>query len=399
MTPAQAGRFARPNTFEIDLGAVARCVRQIRHRVGPDPYFIATLKSNAYGYGLIPVAKTVLAAGANALSMVSLEDAIAVRRAGIEAPVLVYAGTVPGKEIVRAFEKHDLIPTLHSDESLAAFARYASRPLDVAVKVDVGQERIGVPAEHAAAFVQAVARQPHLHVRILNTHPSVPAKGRAAEALEWQYRRFTAVCDELAQAGVDIPLKIVASSKILRMTGTAMALNGIDPGAALFSALEANGAEERYQPFRSLKTRLIQVRDAFRRDFPDEAPFRVAPGMRVGIVPIGYSDGMRSLNCGEVLVRGQRVPVLGSPSLEYTRIDLTQVRDAAVGDEVVIIGRQDAQRISPEEVAQKQSAARVSDLALEVRPTIVRVYVDSEQAAAVLPAARERIPAVPQALP
>jgi alanine racemase len=374
---AANGKFARPNTFEVDLGAIARCVRQIRARIGPDIYFIGTLKSNAYGYGLIPAAKTVVAAGADALSLVSLDDAVALRRAGIRAPILVYAGTVPAKNIVTACEKHDLIPTLHSDESFAAFARYASRPLDVAVKVDVGQERIGVPAEQAVAFVKAVAGHPKLRVHILNTHPSVTGKGRSADVLQWQYERFVAVCDELEQAGIRIPFKVVASSKILRMTGRAMTLNAVDPGAALFSSLDPDLSDEQYQPFHALKSRLIQVRDVFRTDFPEEAPFRLAPDMRIGVAPIGYSDGVHRLNCGEVLVRGKRVPILGSPALEYTRIDLSLVPDAAVGDDVVIIGRQAEGRISPEEVAQKQAAARVSDLALEVRPAITRVYVDS----------------------
>jgi alanine racemase len=105
------------------------------------------------------------------------------------------------------------------------------------------------------------------------------------------------------------------------MTGSSMLLNAVDPGAALFSPLLADESDDGYQPFRSLKSRLIQVKDAHRTEFLEEAPFKIAPGMRTGIVPIGYSDGMHRLNCGEVLVHGQRVPLLGSPALEYTRID------------------------------------------------------------------------------
>ena len=162
-----------------------------------------------------------------------------------------------------------------------------------------------------------------------------------------------------------------------RMTGQSMVLNAVDPGAALFSSFTPGDAEEIYQPFRCLRTRLIQARKVFRTEFAEEAPFRITPGMRIGIVPIGYSDGVHRLHCGEVLVRGERVPILGAPSLEYTRIDLTRVPAAVAGDEVVIIGPQGQSRISPEEVAQKQSAARVSDLALEVRPTIMRTYINA----------------------
>lgn len=372
------GRFSRPNTFEIDLGAIARCVRLVRDRIGPDIRFFATLKANAYGYGLLPAAKAVVAAGADALSLVSLDDAIALRRAGIQVPVLIYAGSVPGKDIVRAVEKYALIPTLHSGESLAAFARYATREIRVAVKVDVGPERIGVPAEQAVAFVRSVVRHPQLRLEVINAHPSVPGRGRIADCLEWQYRRFAGICEELEQSGIRIPCKVVAGSKVLLMTGRSMLLNAVDPGAALFSPLLADGANELYQPFHSLKSRLIQVKNVVRTEFPDEAPFRIAPGMCVGIIPIGYSDGVHRLNCGDVLVRGERVPILGSPALEYTRVDLTRVPGAAVGDEVVIIGRQNAHRIAPEEVMAKQSAARVPDLALEVKQTIARVYVETK---------------------
>ena len=116
-------------------------------------------------------------------------------------------------------------------------------------------------------------------------------------------------------------------------------------------------------------------RSAHRDEYLEEAPFAVTQGMRIGIVPIGYSDGVHRMHCGEMLVRGTRVPILGAPSLEYTRVDLTGVPDARVGDEVAIVGRQGEARISPEEVVRKQKAGRVSDIALEVRPTIPRVYI------------------------
>ncbi len=370
--------YARPNTFEIDLGAIARCTAEIRASVGPGIHLIATLKANAYGYGLLPAARTVLAAGADAVSLVSLDEAIALRRAKIEAPILVYAGSVPDEHIVRAAADYGLIATLHSEESLAAFARHATRRIDVAVKVDVGQERIGVPAEKAVAFIQAVANEPRFNLRIVNAHPNVPATGRAAECLAWQYGRFVEVCEQVARLGITVPYNVLASSKILRLTGTTMALNAVDPGAALFSSL-LRPDDEACQPFRSLKSRLIQVRETERREFLAEVPFAITPHMRIGVLPIGYSDGMHRLNCGEVLVRGERVPLLGAPALEYTRIDLTRVPAARVGDEVVIIGRQGANRVAPEEVAKKQAAARVSDLALEVRSSVARRHIDGTE--------------------
>lgn len=366
--------FARPNRFEIDLEAVANCVRKIRDTIGPATFFFATLKANAYGYGLLPVAKTVVAAGADAISLVTLDDAVALRKAGIRVPIMVYAGSVPDEHIVKAAENYDLIPTLHSDESLDAYARLAVRQIKVAVKLEVGPERIGVVAEDAVRFVKAVAGCPNLKLHVLNAHPNVPAHGRADDVLKWQFERYMRACTAIERAGIQIPYKVVASSKVLRLAGQSMVLNAVDPGAALFSAFEPGESAGLYQPFRTLTSRLIQVRTVTRTHFVDEAPFAISPGMRVGIIPIGYSDGMHRLHCGEVLVRGARAPILAAPALEYTRIDLTGIADAAVGDEVAIVGAQNGERITPEEVVKKQKAARVSDLALEVRPTIPRVY-------------------------
>ncbi len=373
---SSATSLARPNRFEIDLKAVANCVRKIRETVGPSTFFFATLKANAYGYGLLPVAKTVVASGADAISLVTLDDAVALRKAGIRVPIMVYAGSVPDEHIVKAAENYDLIPTLHSDESLAAYARLAVRQIKVAVKLEVGPERIGVVAEDAVRFVKAVAACPNLKLHVLNAHPNVPAGGRSEDVLRWQFERFMRACSAIEQAGIQVPYKVVASSKVLRLAGQSMVLNAVDPGAALFSALEPGMPADGYQPFRALTSRLIQVRAVTRTHFIEEAPFGITPGMRIGIIPIGYSDGVHRLHCGEVLVRGARVPILAAPSLEYTRIDLTGIPDAAVGDEVAIIGAQGGERITPEDVVKAQKAARVSDLALEVRPTIPRIYLD-----------------------
>ncbi|MBV9521519.1 MAG: hypothetical protein JO010_01920, partial [Alphaproteobacteria bacterium] len=123
-----------------------------------------------------------------------------------------------------------------------------------------------------------------------------------------------------------------------------------------------------------LSSRLIHLRVIERSAFLAQAPFPVRTGMRMGIIPIGSADGMAQLHCGEVLVRGRRAPLLGNPSLEHTRIDLSQVPDAQTGDEIVIIGAQGAASITPDEVVAYQKHARIADLAMAIRPSIPRRY-------------------------
>ncbi len=373
-TPLLDGQFTRPNVFEIDLGAIAACTRELRATIGPNVRMFATLKANAYGYGLLPVARTVLAAGADALTVGNLESGVALRKAGIMAPIVVFAGNLPSERIVRLIEENELMPTLHDQQSLDTYARYAKRRIQVAVKVDVGAERIGVAVRAAAAYVQQISRHPQLELQVLNAHPAVPTKGRIDDVTAWQYQLFMDVLEQLERLGIMVPYRVFASTKVIRRSAGAMALNAVDPGAGLFASATADGGAGA-QAFRALKSRLIQVRDVARTEYSEEAPFKLGADIRIGVIPLGYSDAMNRLHCGEVIVRGRRVPIAGEPSMEYTRIDLTGVEGAMVGDEVVIIGTQGGAYIAPDEVVLKQNAGRVANLAMEMRPSISRVYL------------------------
>jgi len=378
--PAPAADFddhARPNRFEIDLGAIAQFTREIRRLVGDGVTIFAALKCNAYGFGLVPVARTILAAGGNALSLVDRANAIALRRAGITAPILVYPGSVATPEAVSAIETFDLIPTFTDLPSAALYSRLTTKMLRVAVKVDIGQERLGFPAEAAAEAIAAIARMPNLRVHIVNAHPNVPSS-EALDYLDWQLGRFEALCRQLETLGIAVPIRMIASSKILSLTSR-LTLNAVDPGQMFFGPFRAAGDvpwDTTRQAFKTLSSRLIHIKAIERSAFLKEAQFPIRAGMRLGVMPIGAADGMAQLHCGEVLVRGRRVPLLGNPSLEHTRVDLTDIPEAQLGDEVVIIGAQGGERIAPDAVVAFHKHARIADLAMAIRPSIPRRYLD-----------------------
>ena len=132
--------------------------------------------------------------------------------------------------------------------------------------------------------------------------------------------------------------------------------------------------------FVSLTSRLIHVRAVERTEFRDLAPIPLTDGLRFGVIPIGLRDGMASLTCGEVLVRGRRVPIIGGLSLEHTRVDLTRVPDAEIGDDVVIVGRQGGAAIDPQEVIEHQELGVKAALALAVGSSVPRVYREPSRA-------------------
>lgn len=365
----------RPNLFEIDLGAIAAFTRNIRELVGRDTTIFAALKCNAYGFGLLPVARTIVAAGGDALAVVDRANAIELREGGITAPILLYPGSLATPDAVQACARFDLIPTMVDLESAAVYSRLATRPLQVAVKVDIGQERLGFPAETAADAIAAIAGMPRLHVHVINAHPNMPSPP-SSDYLQWQLGRFQAMLRRLEVLGIVPPIRMIASSKILSFAPQ-LPLTAVDPGQMFFGPFRAAGdvpwPTER-QPFSRLSSRIIHVRTLDRSAFMDQAPFPMRPGMRMAVIPIGVSDGMAQLHCGEVLVRGRRAPVI-SASLEHTRIDVSEISDAELGDEVVIIGEQGDDRITPDAVVSHQGHARIADLAMAVRPSIPRNYL------------------------
>ena len=368
---------ARPNLFEIDLGAIAHFTHRIREYVGKEVTICAALKCNGYGFGLVPVARTVLAAGADMLSMVDPANAIELRRAGVTAPILVYPGSLATPQSVSDAEVFDFIPSLIDLDSAALYSRHATRSLRVAVKVDIGQERLGFPAEEAPEAIAAIASLPNLEIHIVNAHPNVPSPASHAY-LDWQLGRFETMYRKLDAKGLDVPIRMVASSKILSLTRKAC-FNAVDPGQMFFGPFRVQGDvpwPTPRQAFAKLTSHLIHVRKLERSEFLAQAPFPMRPGIRLGVMPIGSADGMAQLHCGEVLVRGRRAKLLGNPSLEHTRLDLTDIPDAKLGDAVVIIGEQGGDKITPEAVVAHQHHARIADLAMAIRPSIPRKYLE-----------------------
>jgi alanine racemase len=362
----------RPTTLEIDLDAAAHNVRAVRQIVGPQRKIFAVVKADAYGYGAAELGAAFVAHGADALAVADLGEGIRLRQRGITAPILVYPNSLP--EAAPEAIAHGLIPTLIDLDGARAHAEAATAPLDVFVKVDVGLERLGVPAEHAVKTIVAMLEMPHLRLAGICAHPH--AHGTDPAYADWQLGRFTSVVDELESRGIRVPVRLFAASPfVLRAPQTY--LNAVDPGRILYGIIfpgETSPVPLR-PTLRALASRVIALKELTPRErFAELAPFPVTGPMRLGVIPVGLADGMAWLHAGRVLVRGQAAPIVTGPNLEHTRIDLTGVPDARVGDEAVIIGRQGDAEITVAEVA-KRHGLGLHHVATTVGPRVTRVYL------------------------
>jgi len=377
----------RPTALEVDLDAAADNVRAVRRLVGPERKIFAVIKADGYGFGAAEMGAVFVDNGADYLAVADLGEGVRLRRRGLATPILVYPNSLPtaaGEALA-----HDLVPTVVDLEAARAYSQAAKSPCDIFVKVDVGLERIGVPAEQAVKTIVAMLGLPHLRLAGICAHPHAEVRGDPAYA-DWQLARFTGVVDELEARGIRVPIRLVAATPwVLRFPHTY--LNAVDPGRMLYGMIfpgETPPAPLR-PTFRALTTRVIALKELTPRErFAENAPFPVTGRMILGVVPIGSADGMRWLNAGRVLVRGQPAPVVASPSLEHTRIDLTAVPGARVGDEVVIIGRQGEEEITPAEVATRHGLG-LHHVATTVGPRVARVYFSGGVAREAVDSARE----------
>jgi alanine racemase len=373
MTAPSASHSPRPTVLEIDLDAAAANVRAVRQLVGPGRKIFAVVKADGYGHGAAELGAVFAAHGADALAVADLGEGIRLRQRGITVPVLVYPNSLP--DAAPEAIAHGLIPALVDLEGARGYAEAAAGPCDVFVKIDVGLERLGVPAEQAVKTVAAMLELPHLRLAGLCAHPHAPDGADPAYA-EWQLGRFTAVVDELEARGIRVPIRLFAASPfVLRFPQTY--LNAVDPGRMLYGIVfpgETSPVPLR-PTLRALITRVIALKDLSPREhFAEVAPFPLAAPMRLGVIPMGSADGLLWLHAGRVLVRGRAVPIVSGPNLEHTRIDLTQVPDAQVGDEVVIIGRQGVAEITAAEVASRHGLG-LHHVATIVGPRVARVYL------------------------
>lgn len=377
MQPAtEIDTLLRPTWLEIDLDAVAHNCRELRRLVGASTNIFAALKRNGYGCGAVPVARVLEREGVRGFAVANAYDAVRLREAGIEAPILLYAGC--GPDVCREVVRHRLIPSISSLKEARAYAGAARKGFEVFVKVDVGLARAGVDVDLAAPLVRAIIGMPELHLGGVYTHLHLPPDLEDDSYPNWQFARFNRLIDALARDGISIPVRMVASTPVvLQFPG--MYLNAVDPGRLLYGIMHSVGpiqhAELRHA-LRALKTRLILRKEVCARtQYAAYSPVLSRPDGILGLIPIGWGDGYpRNVPRGaKALVRGRRVPILDGVSLEHMRLDLTDVPEAVVGDEVVLIGHQEGCAITPEEIA-KEWGLGLTELYCGMRDHLPRIY-------------------------
>lgn len=369
----------RPTWAEVDLTAFDRNIDAILARLPKGSRLIAVLKANAYGHGAVALARRCDPARVAMIATSLLEESLELRRAGIEMPLLVL-GPLSEAQVREAVE-NDIRIGIPGPEELAIACRVAQqREVVVHLKLDSGMGRMGIVESELPDAVERIRAATQLNVEAIYTHfanADDPTDPFTAD----QIARFRTLVATLADAGVTAPLHHLANS-----AATMRSL--ILPGEFVRVGLALYGAEavKRLEPVLRWRTAIARLKELP----PGHAigygsTFITKRASRIATLPVGYADGYNRgfSNRGEVLLRGQRVPVVGRVSMDLVTIDVTDVEDARVGDEVVLLGRQgrDGLSASSDEISVEELAAKLGTISYEVLcnvgARVPRIYLDA----------------------
>ena len=368
-------RYYRPTWAEVNLKRIAHNFKEIKKLIASRVKVMVCVKADAYGHGLIPVAKKLVSCGADYLGVASIDEGIALRENHIRTPVLIL-GMILSRDIVPLI-RYNLTPTVCTKElaqALDSLGRSIGRRINVHIKVDTGMGRLGVLYKDAMGFIQRVQRLRFVNVEGIFTH--FPLADSDSRFTFRQIEMFAKLVEKLSRAGIRIPLVHAANS--MGVIGYKSShFNMVRPGLAIYGLYPRPDLKIKLKAVLSLKTKVI-----FEKNVP--AKFGISYGhdyftrkpARIITLPIGYGDGYpRNLsNRASVLIRGRRFLICGRICMDQIMVDVGRNK-VEVGDEVVLIGRQGVNKITAEELA--CLAQTISyEIVCGLGTRIPRIYLD-----------------------
>jgi len=364
---------------EIDLGAIGRNVRELKRVTSPCAEFMAVVKADAYGHGAVEVARTALAHGADRLGVARIAEAVQLRQAGLDVPILIFGHTPPeqASELIR----RNLTQTVYRRDTAEMLSEQGSadgKRLPVHLKIDTGMGRLGMLSFSAdgaptdvVESIASICKLPGLTVEGIFTH--FAASDSADKSFSrLQFERFMELLDRLRSVGIEFQVRHCANSAgIIDLPETHLDL--VRAGIAMYGLPPSDEVTLRgitLHPAMTLKSRIIHQKSV-------PAGFKVSYAMTyetpaptsIATVSIGYADGLNRLlsSRGHMLVRGRRAAIIGRVCMDLTMLDVGHIPEARAGDEVVIFGRQGKEMIHVDEIA-----ALLHTINYEVVSTITR---------------------------
>jgi alanine racemase len=379
----------RPVWAEIDLDALAHNLRLLATRAAPARVW-AVVKANAYGHGAVACGRGALAAGAAGLAVVCVDEGEELRRAGIEAPILVVGHTPPSDaERVVALGLRPTVGAWELVEALAQAARRAGGAVPLHLELESGLNRHGLSPDALVALALRARETPGVEVEGLFTHFAAAEEGDQ----RFTRRQFDVLREVAARVPFVKERHCSASASVL--LDREMGLDAVRTGLSLYGYRPAPwcGTDADLRPVMSLRSRVARVLEVERGATVGYGrTWAAARPSRIALVMCGYADGYRRVfgNRAHVLVRGRRAPVVGRVAMDMCMVDVTAVPEARPGDVATLIGRDGGERVDADELATLADTISWEILA-GITARVPRIYVRGGEVAGVT-TLTERVP-------
>lgn len=350
--------------IELDAAAIACNIRKFRARLPEETRLMAVVKGEAYGHGMLQVARAALSAGADWLGVFHLGEAITLREAGIEAPVLVL-GYVPRADLAEAIriEARITVSSLQTVEDASKAASVAGRPARLHLKLETGTHRLGLIDSDLDAVLEQIGGDPGLVLEGVHTHFANIEDTTEHGYARGQLSTFNDLLEKIRARGFQVPLPhtactaaaILFPETYFEMVRIGIGQYGLWPSKETYLSAMQEGVDAlELQPAFTWKTLVAQVKQVPAGVYVGYGcTYRTTRPTRLAILPVGYANGYDRLlsNVGHVLIRGVRAPIRGRVCMNLTMVDVTDIADVTLEDEVVLLGRQADEVISAEQMA------------------------------------------------
>lgn len=373
-------RFSRA-WAEINLDNIAHNVKEIRKITNKRTELMGVVKADAYGHGAVEVARALLENGVSRLAVAMIDEAIQLRKHGIDAPILIMSHTDPSraKDVI----KYNVAQTVFSYELAEVLSNAAIRlghKARIHIKVDTGMTRVGFkPGYGIVEGIIEMSKLKGIIVEGMFTH-FASADENDRDYTYMQFEKYISICTELRRVGIHIPIKHVANSAAL-IEFPEMHLDMVRPGIILYGHYPSSKIDRskiNLKPAMTLKANIILVKEVeYNIPVSYGRVFTTRRRSKIATVPVGYADGYSRTLTGKarVLINGEYAPVVGAICMDQFMVDVTDVKsDVKVGDEVVIFGTQAGKEIKAEEVASLAGTINYEVISV-VGKRIPRVYL------------------------
>jgi len=377
---------------EVKNSAIQHNLKQFQKITSKKAKIMAVVKSNAYGHGMVEIAKLAVKTKADWLGVVNLAEALILCRAKIKKPIFILSFWPLNSQVEQGIKYNIDFPvyTLGQAKFLSKTAQKIKKQANIHIKIDTGASRIGILPAQVPAFIKKIIQLPGLKLRGIFTHYA-DAESKNQSYTDQQTAKLKKIVNDLKKSGFKIPFIHAGCSAstinnpdtFFNLVRIGISLYGFWPSIETKELAEKKKLKISLKPALTWQTRIIQIKQVGKNtSIGYDKTFKTKKKTKLAILPIGYWDGYSRLlsnpspvnsGKGEVLIRGKRCPVLGRICMNLTIIDISKLNKVRINDKVVLIGKQGKQEITAEEIARKTKTINY-EVVTRINPLIPRIY-------------------------